>query len=130
MAMKLFGYNDHSAHKKITEMIKTKQLTPNDLDKKGRTIVYLLARVNYTYCIKYMIENGADINTPNKDNIGWTPLHIACYFDYIDCIKQLIQAGANPSIRDYKGRTPIDIAKPESVQFIMMILVESGTDIL
>lgn len=64
-------------------------------------------RLNATERIRFLLENGADPNLPDKTN-GNTPLHNLCSFS-IDpvIIRLLLQHGADPNIQNNEGETPL-----------------------
>ena len=51
-----------------------------------------------------LLENGADPNI--KNNMGRTPLHLACEKQDIEQAKLLLKHGADPLVLDNKGNTP------------------------
>lgn len=58
--------------------------------------------------VKFLIEEGADINTAKYEK--WTALHAASYKGNLEIIKLLLEKGANPNIRDTDGKNPRDVA--------------------
>ena len=60
--------------------------------------------------IKFLVSNGADVNTKNKK--GRTPLHEAAWNkESVEIIKIFISGGANVNAKTNDGKTPIDLAK-------------------
>merc|ERR1712000_30988 len=60
--------------------------------------------------VEELLAKGADVNSTNEfDN--WTALHHAAQEGFVDMIKLLLSKGADPSIKDAKGRLPLDLAK-------------------
>lgn len=58
--------------------------------------------------VKLLIENGAYINT--KDKNGHTALMYACSGGSFEIVKLLIEAGADKNIKNNRGKTALDIA--------------------
>jgi hypothetical protein len=58
--------------------------------------------------IAYLIEAGADPNTPDKR--GVTPLHRAARTRCAAAVQALLEAGADPNCRNKSGSTPILLA--------------------
>lgn len=53
------------------------------------------------FLVKYLIENGADMEICNKQ--GHSSLMIAVYREKVDCVKYLIEKGANVNQVSMKG---------------------------
>ncbi|KAG8129154.1 hypothetical protein E2320_015824 [Naja naja] len=62
-------------------------------------------------CVKLLIKYGADIN--QKDDEGWTPLHMACSDGYADIARYLISLGAQSDATNNEGDKPSDLIDPE-----------------
>ncbi|WP_245868685.1 ankyrin repeat domain-containing protein [Pontibacter ramchanderi] len=95
---------------------------PNIVDNKGNTPLYYAVRfANGTHMMEMsrLLQGGANPNIQNLE--GLTPLMLACQLDGgNEVIVMLINAGADPSLRDYSGKTAMDYAKRESVQNILV----------
>ncbi|KAI6074939.1 Oxysterol-binding protein [Aix galericulata] len=50
-----------------------------------------------------------DINCKgrSKSNMGWTPLHLACYFGHAVVVEDLLKAGADVNVLNDMGDTPL-----------------------
>lgn len=59
--------------------------------------------------IKYLVHQGAKINEPNV--AGRTVLHLACFGGDFPLANALLALGADPTWKDNKGWTPLDIAQ-------------------
>ncbi|KAJ5079891.1 ankyrin repeat-containing protein [Anaeramoeba ignava] len=68
--------------------------------------------------IKFLLEKGLDINS--KNNLGKTPLHIACENSLFEEMKNLISLGADIRIKSNYQRTPLD-SIPNSSNFPKMV---------
>ena len=95
---------------------------PNIVDNLGNTPLYYAVRFsNGTHLMELnrLLKGGANPNIQNLE--GRTPLMLACQLDGgNEVIVALLNAGADPSLRDYSGKTAIDYTKRESVQNILM----------
>lgn len=58
-------------------------------------------RAGFHFIAQQLIKAGADINLAN--NLGWTPLHEACFYNRIDAVRVLLANGADPTIRTHKS---------------------------
>ncbi len=86
--------------------------------------------------IKTRLEQGADINYKDKDEIfeDWTPLHHSVFgsgFDneFVEISKFLVDKGAGIEALDYKGDTPIFLAIEVFSLNVLDYLVQNGGNI-
>lgn len=87
----------------------------NSLDYKGWEIV------------RELIQSGANVN--EKNNSGYTALHIASGNGCDEIIKELLQGGANINEKDIAGMTPLHIASKRGSTDIVKILLQNGANI-
>jgi len=74
----------------------------------GTTPLHIAVLSDQRKVARFLIDKGADINAPAKDEYGGTPLHWAAVLGRVEMAKQLIDAGANVNAMDENGYTPLD----------------------
>ncbi|XP_040335138.1 oxysterol-binding protein-related protein 1 isoform X2 [Herpailurus yagouaroundi] len=72
----------------------------------------------------------ADINCKgrSKSNLGWTPLHLACYFGHRQVVQDLLKAGAEVNVLNDMGDTPLHRAAFTGRKELVMLLLEYNAD--
>jgi ankyrin repeat protein len=100
-----------TADKKLYDMLKQliakHTFDPNARDKDNNTPLHILSKsddVPLSIFFK-LKEAAADLNA--KNNLGYTPLMIACYYNHIRTAGALLQVGADPNTGH-----PIDLVTP------------------
>ncbi len=92
-----------------------KDITPQEHEKIKETLhfTYVILGKEWTSSfmniLKYLVENGADINSPNEIE-GIYPIHLATTNPSeitLEPLKYLIELGANVNIQDNNGNTPL-----------------------
>ena len=63
--------------------------------------------------VQCLVEQGADLN---KDDSGWTPLHIAAQQGHKEIISCLVNWGASVTARTNEGQLPIDMTDDEEIK--------------
>jgi ankyrin repeat protein len=92
-------------------------------------IATMLARANV---IDWLLDHGADVNTPNAD--GLVPLHVAIFaatrdsHQKIRIIESLLKHGAAIDPVDKSGRTPLHLAAATYDKDIVDFLLKNGAD--
>jgi ankyrin repeat protein len=62
--------------------------------------------------VELLLQKGATPKLSDMDEDGWDELHFAAYHSApSDIIRTLIYAGANPHDKDYRGKSPADLAR-------------------
>ncbi|CAI5438709.1 unnamed protein product [Caenorhabditis angaria] len=86
--------------------------------KKKETLHYLAMSSSTTAvdAARCLLENGANVSSIDKD--GLTPLHYACAHDNVAMCQLLLTFGADPRFCDKLGRTPISVAKGNTLRFL------------
>ncbi|MHC4204990.1 MAG: ankyrin repeat domain-containing protein, partial [Planctomycetota bacterium] len=74
----------------------------------GATPLHIAILSDQRKVARFLINKGANINTPAKDQHGGTPLHWAAVLGRVEIARQLIDAGANVNDMDKNGNTPLD----------------------
>ncbi|KAM8874630.1 oxysterol-binding protein-related protein 1 isoform 2-T2 [Spinachia spinachia] len=70
-------------------------------------------------------ETHIDINCrgKRKSNLGWTPLHLACYFGHKDVVEELLKVGADVNLPNNVGDTPLHKAAFTGRKEVVMLLL-------
>lgn len=109
-----------------------------DLIKEGCALQSLQARVNAFHylcrwkpneegeaakiieAIKIYLTSGIDPNFPKQNRK--TALHIACAKGNLEVVKLLLENGADRNAKDYRDRTPLDVARDKKFEPIIQAL--------
>jgi uncharacterized protein len=78
----------------------------------GATPLFVASREGYSDIVQFLLgvpNAGATINV--ADHAGRTALWKACYYGRTAVVRLLLQSGADPTIADFRGVTPLAIAK-------------------
>lgn len=79
-------------------------------DAYGNTPLHLAVFCHRPDMVALLLKAGAGINLGNR--FGSTPLHVGAFVGAPqDIMQELIRQGADPSLKDGRGRTPMDIAR-------------------
>jgi len=100
--------------------------TPWDIAKEnGHDIELFSAAIKYgtIELIKFLLENGANVNAKNKDSYDDTPLHTAVSRDDIEIIKILLEHGADVNAASTDQSTPLLLSNNGEV---IKLLIEQG----
>jgi ankyrin repeat protein len=70
-----------------------------------QSALYEAVDMGDTEMVSFLLESGADV-TPS-DELGWTPLHLACKLEFAHAVSELLFYGADPNVKDEFGATPL-----------------------
>ena len=101
----------------------------------GATPLHMAVLSDQRKVARFLIDPGANINAPAKDQYGGTPLHWAAVLGRVEITRRLIDAGANVNDMDKNGYTPLDatnleqFSESKSRLVIAELLRESGGEL-
>ncbi|AIF80619.1 ankyrin [endosymbiont of Acanthamoeba sp. UWC8] len=114
---------------KIPYFRKDLDLLPDNIIIKLLHIEDILCYVVHTHgnyrILKLCLEanksvNYIDINYEYGANEGYPLLHNEVIYGSFDCVKLLLEEGANPYLKNYKGRIPINYSKDEGITELLL----------
>ncbi|GMF16884.1 unnamed protein product [Phytophthora lilii] len=111
----------------------------NEINAFGHTPLFYAASSGKLSLVKWLISNGADIDTdysdrsdivPRDGDLGiFTPLQIACFKGHEDIANFLVECNAELSGTRRNGKTPLHFASAENHPAIVKLLIEAGADV-
>ncbi|CAF0808639.1 unnamed protein product [Didymodactylos carnosus] len=88
------------------------------LDKAGNTPLHWGAYGGYVECLKLLLPLSASIIN-QRNNVGDTPLHLACWKNHAPIVQMLLDSRADKNIRNQDGKLPIDLTHDSDVRSIL-----------
>ncbi|XP_041356254.1 CARD- and ANK-domain containing inflammasome adapter protein-like [Gigantopelta aegis] len=79
-----------------------------NVDDGCETVLHSAARYGCVESVKFLKENGCDVNASNKQK--QTPLHVAAENNQSQIISYLLSVGADLDVEDTDGKTPLHLA--------------------
>jgi ankyrin repeat protein len=95
-------------------------------DADGRTPLHRAARSMDIDELRFLIENGADVNARDCNNI--TALASAASRNHLEAVQLLLSKGASPDVTDNNGETPLHYAAAGGYENIVRLLINHGAD--
>ncbi|TMW85346.1 hypothetical protein EJD97_023294 [Solanum chilense] len=100
--------SDESALRELIEAEDDRDV--DAVDDDGRTALLFVSGLGSEPCVKLLAEAGADVNYRDRSG-GLTALHMAAGYVKPGVAKLLIEIGADPEVQDYRGQTPLSLAR-------------------
>jgi len=111
----------------VKKLIKENPDLVNSRNSTGRFPLEMAAQTGQTDIVKFLLENGADVNL-NRG--GATALHMAAiYGGKTEVITLLLENGADLNARTGNGYTPLNLAVIGKQKEIAELLIEKGGEI-
>ena len=93
----------------------------DSVDGIGFTELQRAAMFNQTDAMHELLQRGADVNKRDRYD-GLTALHYSAMENRTNAIRLLLENRASTTIKDKKGRTPIDCARAVNSQEAVLLL--------
>jgi ankyrin repeat protein len=85
------------------ELLLKNGFTIDSTDKDGHDLLWIAANSGNVDVIKYLVENGANLNFNTYDPGSEDPLKSAIYYGYHDAVKYMLEKGAQFNINEVTG---------------------------
>ena len=117
-----------TGNRKLLESLSnTYHINVNAINEYGSTALILSSRAGHLDCVKFLLQQGADINTSAK--YAYTALLLSAYYGHLDCIKFLLQQGADINTRNARGSTALTLSAQQGHLDCVKFLVQQGVNI-
>ncbi|CAG8575710.1 23410_t:CDS:2, partial [Racocetra persica] len=93
----------------------------NQIDATGYTPLHYSARSGNLEICRLLLEHGANVNAVTPE-LSSTPLHRAAIINNSEMVNLLLSYGANPKLKDSDGHTPLDKARKNGSEDVVLIL--------
>ncbi|KAG6936827.1 protein phosphatase 1 regulatory subunit 27 [Chelydra serpentina] len=100
----------------VGRFIRARKVTLNTLYPSGMAALHEAVLSGNLDCVKLLVRYGADIH--QKDENGWTPLHVACSDGYTHIARYLISLGARLDATNDEGEKPSDLIDADSKDLV------------
>lgn len=94
---------------------------PNAISQAGTQPIHDAALGDNAEVIRELVMQGVNVNAGTRDEVQ-TPLHIAAAMGKMKAVEALVALGARLTIRDSKGRTPLDAAEGAGLTDVVAFL--------
>jgi hypothetical protein len=94
---------------------------------EGATILHEASRKGRVEILRYLLQNGADVNSKNYN--GLTPLHVAAFCGENMVVNALIENGAEVNVKAKDNITPLHSAAVKGNLDTVEVLISNGADV-
>ncbi|XP_038666107.1 transient receptor potential channel pyrexia-like [Scyliorhinus canicula] len=116
-------------HPDVAKFLIERNADVNKPDNYGVTPLHVAAAKNYPEMVDFLLDCGADVEAKTSGMLQ-TPVHYAAKYDANNSLHCLLKHDANMKARDYKQRTPLQLAteldRSESAQLLLQCQADAG----
>ncbi|XP_068177094.1 protein phosphatase 1 regulatory subunit 27b [Antennarius striatus] len=109
-------YVRHGEIERIGRFIRTRRVSLATILLSGMAAIHEAVLSGNLECVKLLVQHGADIH--QRDEEGWTALHMACSDGFPHIARYLLSLGANPELENDCGERPADLIDRENEELL------------
>ncbi|XP_017292345.1 protein phosphatase 1 regulatory subunit 27b isoform X2 [Kryptolebias marmoratus] len=117
-------YVKHGELERIGRFIRTRRVELDTIYTSGMAAIHEAVLSGNLECVKLLVYYGADIH--QRDEEGWTPLHMACSDSFPHIARYLLSLGADPELENDCGEKPADLIEPDNKELLQLFGVEAN----
>ncbi|XP_075760313.1 protein phosphatase 1 regulatory subunit 27 [Pelodiscus sinensis] len=102
----------------VGRFIRARKVTLSTLYPSGMAALHEAVLTGNLDCVKLLVGHGANIH--QRDENGWTPLHIACSDGYAEIARYLLSLGARLDATNDEGEKPSDLIDADSKDLVAL----------
>eukprot|EP01112_Ceratiomyxa_fruticulosa_P014571 TRINITY_DN4189_c0_g3_i1.p1 TRINITY_DN4189_c0_g3~~TRINITY_DN4189_c0_g3_i1.p1 ORF type:complete len:481 (-),score=105.34 TRINITY_DN4189_c0_g3_i1:104-1546(-) len=116
-------YAAWDGHIRALEFLLEKGANIDLVERSGRTPIAMATAGKKKDAVKFLAKNKANLNISDTHQ-KLTPLHVACKEGSADIVKVLLKYNADPSLKNAKGLTPMEVARENSQDAVIKVFEE------
>lgn len=113
---------------RVQSILKRKHSLLNEFAPDGFQPLGLAAFFGHTEVVRFLLESGADVDTPSRNGLKVTPLNSAAAGRHYEIAMLLLERGANPNMRQSGDFVPLHAAAQNGQIEMVKILLQYGAD--
>ncbi|XP_053561861.1 protein phosphatase 1 regulatory subunit 27 [Bombina bombina] len=106
----------------IGRFIRARKVTLDTIYLSGMAALHEAVLSGNLDTVKLLVKYGADIE--QKDENGWTPLHMACSDGHVHIARYLLSLGARQDILNDDGEKPSQLIDPDCKELVQLFTPE------
>uniref|UniRef100_A0A672FE66 Uncharacterized protein n=1 Tax=Salarias fasciatus TaxID=181472 RepID=A0A672FE66_SALFA len=103
---------------RIGRFIRARRVSLSTIYLSGMAALHEAVLSGNLDCVKLLVQHGADIH--QRDEEGWTPLHMACSDGFPHIARFLLSLGADPTLENDCGEKPSDLIEPDHLELLQL----------
>ncbi|XP_067089828.1 protein phosphatase 1 regulatory subunit 27 [Osmerus mordax] len=100
----------------IGRFIRARKIRLDTVFLSGMAAIHEAVLSGNLECVKLLVKYGADVHQRDED--GWTALHMACSDGYPDIARFLLSLGASCEAQNESGEKPSDLIDPDNKDLV------------
>jgi uncharacterized protein len=113
---------------RVKSILKRKPKLLNEFAPDGFQPLGLAAFFGHVEVARFLLESGAEVNTPSQNGLKVTPLHSAAAGRHYEIAMLLLERSANPNLRQEGDFVPLHSAAQNGQIEMVKILLQYGAD--
>ncbi|XP_071361260.1 protein phosphatase 1 regulatory subunit 27b [Trachinotus anak] len=109
-------YVRHGELERIGRFIRARRVSLDTIYHSGMAAIHEAVLSGNLECVKLLVDYGADIH--QRDEEGWTPLHMACSDGFPHIARYLLSLGADSELENDCGEKPADLIDPDNKELL------------
>uniref|UniRef100_A0A3Q3W4M2 Uncharacterized protein n=1 Tax=Mola mola TaxID=94237 RepID=A0A3Q3W4M2_MOLML len=101
---------------RIGSFIRAKRVNLDTIYLSGMAAIHEAVLSGNLECVKLLVQYGADVH--QRDEEGWTPLHMACSDGFPHIARYLLSLGADPELENDCGEKAADLIDPDNKELL------------